>query len=330
VLAVPSGLASGEGGDAVGWFSPWVELDGGDRADLRRGEVLVESLSAGGDQLAVFLASTLDADPDRFVAAVADPARLWGGDEVRAIARFSEPPRPSDVSALSLSEVDLAAIRDCRAGDCDVKLTAAEMERLRAVADRSAGDWRSALQSAFRSLVLQRVEAYRGGGLAALDAFHDHEEALAPASAFAEVLAESPWLTRRAPDLARYFADYPASSAGSPRSFLYWLETMATPKPTVQVVHVAIQRQVSGPDGRRFVVVGSRLVFATHYLNASLALSVLPEDAGAVGHLAYLNRTQADGLGGWLSGLKRFFVERRVRSSAKAIFERQRRRIEGE
>jgi hypothetical protein len=72
-------------------------------------------------------------------------------------------------------------------------------------------------------------------------------------------------------------------------------------------------------------------VYATHYISALLSISALLRDERDPSrqYLAYMNRSKLDGLRGWLQGVKRHFVEGRVRSSAEALFETQRQRIEG-
>jgi hypothetical protein len=46
---------------------------------------------------------------------------------------FSQPPDLPDLSELTLDDVDLDAIRTCHPGDCNLKLGAHEIERLRSV-----------------------------------------------------------------------------------------------------------------------------------------------------------------------------------------------------
>lgn len=75
------------------------------------------------------------------------------------------------------------------------------------------------------------------------------------------------------------------------------------------------------------MVVLSRQVLATHYINGSLALTILTR-AAPERYLVYVNWTDVDGLGGFFSGLRRYFVERRVRSAARRAFETFKERIE--
>ena len=309
------------GNNALGWFEPWVELEAADVRNLQAGRIIAKTAPARGNEIAVFIAGTIDVDPDVFTEAVRDPERLWTSQQVPHVRRFSTPPRLEDLDALHLNAGDVEAIRRCRPGDCDVKLTATEMRRLQR-ADSIAHE--------FRRVVLERVIEYLERGFRSTDDFHDHDEPVDPLTVASGLLLRSPLLREGAPLIAAYFEDFPNRTPPDGHSFVYWLETQHTPKPTIQVVHVVIDRRVRRAVATRpDVLVASRQVYASHYLNGSLSLSALVGDrGGSRRYLAYATRAHVDGMHGWLSGLRRLLVERRVRRRGAAAFEEQRRRIE--
>jgi hypothetical protein len=178
-------------------------------------------------------------------------------------------------------------------------------------------------------LVLDRATRYLTSGFRSTRDVHDHEEPVDPHAVARGLLLRSPWLTVGAPRIADYIEDFPQASLPGRDSFLYWLETTHTPKPTIQVVHVTIDRRRAASAASPELLVVSRQVFASHYLNGSLSLSVLVADrAGSRRYLAYVTRAHVDGIDGWLSGLRRLFIERSVRRRGAVAFEEQRRRIE--
>jgi hypothetical protein len=128
------------------------------------------------------------------------------------------------------------------------------------------------------------------------------------------------------PGLAQYLAHYPrlALPAGAEEQ-LHCLQTVLLPKPTIQVWHATIQRRPALDVAD--VAVLSRQVLATHYVNGSLALTILTR-AAPERYLVYVNWTSVDGLDGILSAIRRYFVERRVRSAARKAFETFKDRIE--
>ena len=143
---------------------------------------------------------------------------------------------------------------------------------------------------------------------------------------FAQLLASARLAREYAPRLADYLERYPrAPLPDGAEQHLHWLHTVLLPKPTIQVWHSTIQRQTAADVSE--VVVLSRQVLATHYISGSLALMILTPAAPAR-YLVYVNWTAVDGLDGFLSGLRRYFVERRVRSAARDAFETFKKRIE--
>lgn len=316
--------------EALSWFAPWIAIDSGDVRNLSRREVLARSLPAEDAQLGVFLAGAIGTGPDVFERRVRNSEWLWRNEKVQKVVPFSSPPRLEDVAAMELEEEDLNALRHCRPGACDVKLTAREIEAMRAAIAAAGTAWKEAAQELFRRQMFERVKRYAVGGFERLDPFHDHEAPIGP-SEVAEALRESsPWLADGAPMVTKALTRYPEAPLPSCDSSIYWMKTTYLPKPTIQAVHVMVYRPDSPGPGEPSVIVVSRQIFATHYINGALSVSVLVNSPAAPDewYLAYANRTHVDGLDGWLSGVRRYFVERRVRDRAREIFALQRDRIE--
>lgn len=314
---------------ALAWFAPWVEVDGGDVVDMAEGKVVAEILPADGDELAVFLAGRLEADAGAFVRAVRQSEALWRSQKIPEVVRLSIPPRLEDLSSMRLGERDLEAIGRCRPGDCGIKLTAREIARLQLQGGSSGGS-PDALQEEFRRIVLARIAAYLDEGLRGIDPFHDHDEPVEPQHVGSQLLLRSPWFSERAVILGDYLERFPNAAASGFETFLYWMRTTYTPRPTIQVVHVILQRREEANPGEPDVLVASRQVFATHYVNGSLAVTAFLRDPDVPErrYLAYVNRSHVDGISGWFSPVTRYLVERRVRGAAREIFALQRSRIE--
>jgi hypothetical protein len=315
--------------DPFALFGAAGRLSAGDRRDLRAGRTLVRMLEESDkSHVGVFVAARIDVTPSRFAERVSNSAALWKGDAVPATGTFSAPARPEDVAELTLPRKDVDALRDCRPGDCLVKLAGQEIQRLRAVIAARPATWREDVQGEFRRVVLDRLAAYRRGGADGLPPFHDHADPVDPAAAFARLFAAAGELAAHEPKIAAYLQRYPQGPlpAGA-HDYVYWVSTSETPRPTVQALHAIVHKREDG--GAAEVVVVSRQVFATHYINGSLAITALLRDPAdpAVRYMAYLNRSAVDGLGGLFSGLKRFFIERRIRGAAKSAFERLKQRI---
>lgn len=278
-------------------------------------------------ELVVFAAVPVNVDGDRLVAWVRRIEALKKSPYVLAIGRFSDPPRVEDLAGLSLDDDELAAIGRCRPGDCALKLAAAEMRQLRDAADQAGGASKPSMQDAFRHVVLQRVQAYLAGGQAALPPYDDDVRQVWPGSRLAVLLGHSISLTRRLPRFAEQLGRYPQAPMPGVESFFYWSRERITSRAITSVTHVSILRSTAAdlPDA---LVVGEE-IFATRYVNASLALTAIMRGRpGANNYLAYLNRSETGAVGGMFGGVVRWFVQRRLRDEAAEVLQGLQRRLE--
>lgn len=324
----PSGRAQEPYRDPFEFFAPWIVVSAADRARLDRDQVLARTLSGTDGQTAVFVATRLNAQPDALVVWTRAIAELKRSTFVLAIGRFSDPPTPSDVDTLTLDQRDLDAIQRCRPGDCGLKLSAAEIGSLTAVVAPSGTQWRDAAQREFRRLLVERVKQYRTGGLAALSPPADRRKPRGREDALSAIIAQSPYLTRL-PNVVAWLKEYPQADSAV-ESFFYWSkEHYGEGKPVISVTHVGIVCPKSDHRLPAILVVGKQ-IFATHYLEGGLGLTMVVRDAAnGASYLTYINRSQVDSLRGFFGGLVRGMLEDRVERQAPQIIQGLRARLEG-
>jgi hypothetical protein len=313
-------------GDPFEFLQPWVVLSDADRRRLDRDEVVARTLPAGDGQLAVFVATRLEASPDALVAWTRAIAELKRSRFVLAIGRFSDPPDERDLDTLTLDARDLDAIRRCVPGDCGLKLSAGDISVLSRAAAAGGEGWREAVQREFRRLLVNRVNAYRAGGLAALPAPADRARPRSLDASLTAIVEASPYLDRL-PAVATWLREYPAANA-SVESFFYWSkEFYGEGKPVISITHVGIVRP--GPDRRLpAVLVAGKQILATHYANAGLGLTMILEDTAGTPYLVYLNRTELDLLRGFFGPFARGILEARLGRHAPRIVAGLRARLE--
>lgn len=312
--------------DPFSFLSPTVQIGADERQQLDAREIVLKILPASGHELAVFAAGSVHVDGDTLVARVKDIVGLKKGTFVPQIGRFSARPQLRDLSGLTLDTVDLEAIRKCHVGDCALKLGAAEIESLQ----RTMGPNRESppvnvIEQAFRRIMLERVTAYLQRGQHGIPRYENDDRQVDLTSIFSALLQHSPYLQSNTPQLATYLQRYPAMHLRGVESFLYWSKETVAPKPIISVTHVNILRgdpQHGSPE----VLIASREVFATHYTNGALALTLLlrAADTSSPRYLVYVNRTSIDGV----RALWRPIVEHRVKSQAAKVFTGARDRIE--
>jgi hypothetical protein len=305
--------------DPFAFFRPSVTVSDRDRASLDRGTPFASVVESEGHEVAVFSAMAVDGrvDADRLTAWLRNIRALKQSKYVLALERFSMPPRLEDLGALSLDDGDLDEVKRCRPGKCGLKLTAAEIGDMQRTIRAAGQGWKAAVQATFRQIVLQRVQAYVQKGQVGLPNYADRERGPSLDASFRALVQHSPFLAARVPQLGEYLTQPRPDPPAGGESFLYWSKEKLGNKPVVTVTHVVILRVgTGGPD----VVVASKQLFATHYMDGSLGLTaLLSEPSTNRRYLAYLNRTNLDVLGGFWGGLVRMVLERRLKSEAPGV-----------
>lgn len=325
-------------------------LDGDFDRQLDAGRSVVALLPSRGRDLGVMAATRVDARGDRLVAWVRRPDQLYKGRHVTRIARFSDPPRPEDLADLELDDPDLEDIRQCRPGDCGMKLTQAEIVALRQTTATSGPAWKSAVQEMFRDLVLARTRAYLADGLSGLPPYYDKKTPVWLDAELTAVidhyggqngqtdgdpLGDSLGLAgEESHELSDYVRRYPHVQAPHIESFLYWAKEALGARPIVTVTHVMIVHpRQSGTGGHTNAsgleaLVLTKQIFATHYVTGALAVTAIVGGDGMPRQLIYINRSRADVFGGVWGGLVRRMVERRIKAEAPEVLLGLRRRLE--
>ncbi len=252
----------------------------------------------GSREVAVFGAIWIKASPEHYVEQLQDIEQFESGDAFRVTRRISDPPQLSDFSQLDLSDEDIADLKKCRIGSCEVKLGAEAMQKLQSEVNWNAPSAREDVVSLFRRMALEYVDGYREGGNARLAAYRDRDHPTFVADEFRTMIERLPSFAAL-PDLRRYLLDYPAATLDNATDFLYWQDAAFGLKPTIRINHVVIQHRLES------IVVASKMLYASHYFWTALELRVLvPDpDRGPGFWFITINRGRADGLsgfGGWL------------------------------
>jgi hypothetical protein len=295
---------------------------GFDESDLRRaaaGTAVVRTLPASGQQVAVAGLRRIAIDGTRLSVWARRIEQLKESPKVLHIRRLSSPPQLDDFRDLSLSDDERDQVRRCRPGACGLKLTGAEMDRLRRAAQPAvAGD---ELAQAFRQLALDRTTRYLTGGRAALGQYDDGHSAEDLAATFAALLNASSCLSSAWPALASaLFSGPPTEGDTADRvqdRYLYWSQEDYAGRTVTSVTDVVVAAGAAPHEPQ--AVVAGRQVFATHYLNGSLNLTGVLEDGVGVRYLFIVNRSSVDVLRGAFGGIARLVIERRVRNELGTI-----------
>ena len=248
--------------DTFAFLYPTVRFSVDERTQLDKGGIVLRILPAKDHELAAVAAGSLNAGVEELLASVRDIVDLKRGPLVPQIGRFSSQPTIQDVQSLTLDDVDVAAIKQCRPDDCDLKLTPDEIVRLQQVISQNSGDANAAINGEFRRILVERVKDFLHRG--------DPEGG----DEFSTLLRHSPYVQAHSPQLAVYLDRYPTQPLAGSESFTYWSKEEYGWKPMITATHVTILRG-DGSDGRPELIVVSRDIMATRYTSASLVLTLL-------------------------------------------------------
>lgn len=298
-----------------------------EREALVAGRALVKLLDADpSKEIAVLGAVWVGAPARRYVEHVKDIEQFERGGAFRVTKRISDPPKASDFAALTISDQDFEDLKDCRIGDCALKLDAAAVGMLRSKVDWRAPTAKADVAALFRGLALEYVNGYRDGGNARLGVHRDHEHPTFVANEFRSMVERLPRLASELPELRQYLLEYPRAALSNATDFLYWQETQFGLRPTVRISHLVIQER---PDA---TVVASKMLYASHYFWTALELRVLLPDPprGPGFWLVTVNRSRADGLGGFAGRVIRGRVRTEVEEGTRASLTATKTRLEAE
>ena len=230
---------------------------------------------------------------------------------VLQIAKFSDTPQLSDLDPLTVEPDDLKALRTCRVGACDIRLSGDEIRRVNSQVNWRAPDADAQAAALFKQILLDYLTAYRTGGLERLVQYDDDAETVKLADEVTALLKQEPSPLDAAPALRSHLLTYPSTTLPSTDHFFYWSKEAFGFRPVVGLNHVTVHTTDTG----RVLIVTTQ-VYASHYMDGQTAVTaILPENGGANRfYWLYFNRARIDRLEGLLGSISRPIVQRRARS----------------
>jgi hypothetical protein len=281
----------------AGFLRQSIGLDSAQVALVERGEGVVKVLDTRDRRdVAVFGIITADAPREAYVAQVRDFRNSLRTPTRARLGIFSNPASAADVAAVTISPRDVADMKDCRPGDCVVKLPATDMQRIREETNWSADDLQAQLSAYARRRLVEYVTDYRARGDSAMAIYDDRGNRNVHASAaFAGLLAESPYVYQNVPSLGRYLASYPRDTLAGAAEVLFWSEdVMPRLRPILSVTHQVVYTPSELPG---VTLVAAKQIYANHYFEAALDLTcIVDRPAGKGSYLLVLRRYRFDNM----------------------------------
>ncbi len=243
--------------------------------------------------------------------------------------RFSSPPVLRDLELLEVENRDIEDLKKCVVGKCNVKLSAAMIRRLHAEVDWNAPDHKLKAADVYKQILVDYVRDYMDRGDSALAEYADHKKPVRLADVYRGPLGGPSFIRGLSPEFADYLRKFPNAELSGVENRLEWSKVKSGLKPIITVTHGA-SYSTQDDDGSLIMLV-TKQVYASHYVDASLALSSLisnRENGSVETYLLFTNTSHSDALGGALSGMAHSVVEREAIEKVTDLLERGKARLE--
>src|SRR5262245_60415499 len=217
------------------------ELSAGEIGRIDGGQVVTRTLEVKHRrEVATLGIIRIKTTPPAYVERLTDIVSFKRSNDVLQIGTFSNPSRPADVASLTIDDVDLKGLRECRVDDCKVRLSAEAIDRVKRDIDWRAPDaFRKATQLMLQ-LFVDYVARYRQNGAAAAMEYADRPPRMNVGQEFASLVDADKVASKHASRLYRHLLEYPSLSDERMTDFVYWSKELVRSRPVISITHVAI------------------------------------------------------------------------------------------
>lgn len=322
ILLLMSGpVAKGQNAEPLKFFREYIGLDEEQISGIRNGKAFAKILdSPTEDQVFVFGSVYINSTPERYLLLASDIEALRKLPSYLAIRKFRDPPQLADLERFTLEEEDIKQLKDCKAGHCGVQLPTEAMEEFQRSVDWSAPDAAYQANHLAQQMALKALLDYQHGGNAALGTYRDKKHPAAVAETFSSLLSRSKALPVYLPELRSYLLDYPNAESKDIESQFYWEKVNFGLKPTLRMVQAVIYRGKSPSEPAYAVAV--KQLYASHYFETALDLTVCVKDTERPGHAGFYLITMKGSEQAGLTGLKGSIVRKIAVDKTRSSLER--------
>lgn len=312
--------AHADGGKSARQFlSMTFELSRADIARLDAGHVFSHTLDTiHGREVATLGIVRIATPPEEYVRRATDIVTFKRTEDVFEIGKFSDRPSLRDVASLSLDEGDVRRLQSCRIDDCDVRMSADLIQQFASAVDWRAADAGQRANTVMRRVLIDYVTRYLEVGPDALMEYADARPRLNVRDEFASLVDADRITWPHVGDLRRHLLQFPQGAAGA-TDFIYWSKERVHTRPVISATHVVIMPMPD--DSMVRYAIASKQIYAMHYFDASLGLTLLVRDETAASpttFVIYLNRSRIDLFDGVFGSITRRIVSGKARSLVAA------------
>lgn len=327
-LGVP--LATSQAAEPQTFFHNFVGLSDDQIRDIDAGKAVAKVLDTPTpDEVFVFGAVYINSTPERYLKMTSDIDALRRLPSYLALRKFSDPPQLADLDGFTLNDEEMKELEHCKPGRCDVQLPTEAMESFQRSVNWSAPDRAAQANHLAQQMALQALLQYQQGGNVALGTYRDKSHPTVVAETFASMLQQMKAIPVYLPELEHYLLDYPKAPSDAIKSEFYWEKVNFGLKPTLRVVQAVLFR--SATPGKAAYAVAVKQLYASHYFETALDLTVCVKDANRKGfYLITVKGSQQAGLTGFKGGIVRKVAVSKTRSSLERALAAYRQKLESQ
>ncbi len=309
VSAIDIGLASQAGAptEPVRILSERFQFTAAEVTQASQGQPVAKLLSGNArDELAVVGAVRIDGDMHRLVNWVRDIASFRKAAELGHAMVVAQPTTEATFAGFVPDPRDVAALRTCRVGACDVRLSERALQQLQQNVrwdDPKAGEQ---VAQVLRQMLADYAKAYLTGGDAALGAYHNQKEPRAAADEFRTLLAGATNLKILVPELADYLEKFPQATLKGVDQLLYWTAVTDGADPVFTLHHLVVY-----PKSANEILIADKTIYSSRSFEAAaLVFSVQTAGDGRGFYVVGAGRVKASKLSGLAARVLRARIEK--------------------
>ena len=303
------------------FFREYVGLNDEQIQSIHGGKALAKILpSRTPNEVFIFGAVYVQSAPEHYLDFASNVDALGKLPGYLAIRKFSDPPRLSDFEGFTFEEEDIKELKNCKPGHCGIQLPTEAMEAFQQSVNWAASDRADQVNHLAEQMALECLLRYIQGGNSALGTYRDKDHPTEIAEAFESLVNWSKALPIYLPELRGYLLEYPRPNSGNIQSHFYWEKVKFGLKPTLRVVQSIVFRGGTA-SGEPVFAVAEKQLYASHYFQTALDLTVCVKDASRPNqtgfYLLTLKGSQQAGLTGLKGGIVRKVAVDKSRSSTE-------------
>src|SRR5437016_585281 len=171
----PDTVGAGGGAEPQEFLRTVAGFSASELAALEGGAPIAKALDTDKREIAIVGAVRVKAPRERLFDQYRNVAGLRKSQVFMEVGTFSSAPRVEDLRGLTFEDYDLDTIRECKPGDCGVRLPAESMVRFQRDVNWQAADWRQQAGLLWRRQLVDYAAGYLAGGNKALAEYQNKE-----------------------------------------------------------------------------------------------------------------------------------------------------------